>query len=174
MHAFVDAAKRWYVPAVGFLTRGQPVLLAFLRGWIGYGFFKAGLGKLQNIETTASYFGDLGIPLPTLNACIAGTTECVGGVLLFLGAGSRLVTIPLIFTMLVAYSTQHVDEFHTLWTIKSGAGYNPAPFFKAAPFLYLLTSLLVLFFGPGVFSIDSVFKWYLDRSDNERSHDEPA
>jgi putative oxidoreductase len=174
MLEFVGAVKRWYSAGACYLTRGQPVLLAFLRIWFGYGFFKAGLGKLQNIETTASYFGDLGIPLPTLNAWIAGTTECAGGVLLFFGAGSRLVAIPLIVTMLVAYSTQHVDEFRTLWTIKSGAGYNPAPFFKAAPFLYLLTSLVVLFFGPGAISIDVGVNWYLDRSRNERSQNKPA
>ena len=164
MMAFVPTAKRWYLSGVGHLACGQPVLLIFLRIWFGYGFFKAGLGKLQNIETTAGYFGDLGIPLPEINAWMAGTTECLGGILLFLGVGSRVVAIPLILTMLVAYSTQHFDEFHTLWTVKSGAGYNPAPFFKAAPFNYLLTSLLVLFFGPGDFSIDGIIKSYLDRS----------
>ena len=74
--------------------------------------------------------------------------------------------------MIVAYSTQHVDEFRTLWMIRPGAAYNPAQFFKAAPFLYLLTSLLVLFFGPGVISFDQIFKWYLDRRQHVRcSHE---
>ncbi len=164
MLTLVPKLKRWYLSGIAYLEYGQPLLIAMLRIWFGYGFFKAGSGKLQNIATTANYFGDLGIPLPTINAWMAGTTECVGGILLLLGVGSRLVAIPLIFTMLVAYSTQHIDEFRTLWTIKSGASYNPAPFFKAAPFNYLLTSLLVLLFGPGVFSIDGIIKSYLDRS----------
>ena len=76
--------------------------------------------------------------------------------------------------MAVAYATQHIDEFRTLWTIKVGASYNPAPFFKAAPFPYLLTLLLVLFFGPGAISIDGVIKSHLNRKDHEQSHDEPA
>jgi putative oxidoreductase len=164
MLAFVPTVRRWYLSGIGYLAYGQPMLIVLLRIWFGYGFFKAGLGKLQNIESTASYFGNLGIPLPTINAWMAGTTECLGGILLFFGVGSRVVAIPLIFTMLVAYSTQHIDEFRTLWTIRSGASYNPAPFFKAAPFNYLLTSLLVLFFGTGVFSIDGIIKSYLDRS----------
>ena len=163
MWANILTVKRWYLSGIGYLAYGQPVLLVLLRLWFGYGFFKAGLGKLQNIESTASYFADLGIPLPTINAWMAGTTECLGGILLFLGVGSRVVAIPLICTMLVAYSTQHIEEFRSLWTVKSGATYNPAPFFKAAPFNYLLTSLLVLLFGPGIFSVDAAVKSYMDR-----------
>ncbi|HVC94567.1 MAG TPA: hypothetical protein VND64_12790 [Pirellulales bacterium] len=44
------------------------------------------------------------------------------GLLLLLGAASRVVTIPLIITMFVAYSTQHIDELRTLWTIKESDG----------------------------------------------------
>jgi putative oxidoreductase len=77
---------------------------------------------------------------------------------------SRVVTIPLIFTMLVAYFTQHIEELRPLWTLKDGGGYDPATFFKAAPFPYLLTALLVLLFGPGAFSIDGMLKWYFDRN----------
>jgi hypothetical protein len=79
-----------------------------------------------------------------------------------LGAASRLVTIPLIFTMLVAYATQHIDELRPLWTLTDDGSYNPATFFKAAPFPYLLTALIVLLFGPGAFSIDGLIKWLLD------------
>ena len=123
----VSSAARSYLAFTRYATCGQPVLLAVLRLWFGYGFVKAGLGKLQNIANTASYFGGLGIPAPELNAWMAGTTEFIGGALLLLGAGSRAVAIPLIFTMLVAYSTQHIDEFRTLWTIAPAAAYNPRP-----------------------------------------------
>jgi hypothetical protein len=69
MLAFVPTVKRCYLSGIGYLEFGQPVLIVLLRIWFGYGFFKAGLGKLQNIESTVSYFGDLGIPLPTINTC---------------------------------------------------------------------------------------------------------
>jgi putative oxidoreductase len=156
--------KKWYEAEIRYVTYAQPVLLFLLRLCFGYGFFKAGLGKLQNIDTTAEYFAGLGIPLPTLNACMAGTTECFGGLLLLLGLASRVVTIPLIFTMLVAYATQHIDELRGLWTLQDNGSYNPATFFKAAPFPYLLTALIVLLFGPGALSIDGVLKWFFNRT----------
>ena len=164
MAGVVRTVRKWYQAEIRYVSYAQPGLLLFLRLFFGYGFFKAGLGKLENIETTADYFAGLHIPFPTVNAYMAGATECFGGLLLLLGAASRVVTIPLIFTLLVAYSTQHIEEFRPLWTLKADGTYNPATFFKAAPFPYLLTALLVLLFGPGAFSIDGVFAWFLDRN----------
>jgi putative oxidoreductase len=158
-----QTVRKWYQAEIRFVTYAQPALLLLLRLYFGYGFFKAGLGKLQNIDNTADYFGGLDIPLPTLNAYLAGATECFGGLFLLLGAASRVVTIPLIFTMLVAYATQHIDELRPLWTLKDDGSYNPATFFKAAPFPYLLTALIVLLFGPGAFSIDGLLKCLLNR-----------
>jgi putative oxidoreductase len=155
--------RQWYQAEIRLMTYAQPALLFLLRLTFGYGFFKAGLGKLQNIDSTAEYFAGLDIPLATLNAYLAGATECFGGLLLLLGVASRVVTIPLIFTMLVAYATQHIDELRPLWTLKDDGSYNPATFFKAAPFPYLLTALIVLLFGPGAFSIDGLLKWFFDR-----------
>jgi putative oxidoreductase len=163
MTTWVQVGKRWYQTEIRYVSYAQPALLFLLRLYFGYGFFKAGLGKLENIENTAEYFASLDIPLPTLNAYLAGATECFGGLLLLLGAASRVVTIPLIFTMLVAYATQHLDELRPLWTLRDDGSYNPATFFKAAPFPYLLTALIVLLFGPGAFSIDGFLKWLLDR-----------
>jgi putative oxidoreductase len=145
-----------YQAEIRYLSYLQPVLLLALRLYFGYGFMKAGLGKLQDVSTTAGFFAEWGVPLPTLNVYLAGTTECVGGLLLLLGVASRVVTIPLIFTMLVAYATAHSDVVHALWS-------NPNLFVKAPPFLYLLTALLVLCFGPGLISIDGLIKWRLDR-----------
>jgi putative oxidoreductase len=155
--------RQWYQAEIRLMTYAQPALLFLLRLTFGYGFFKAGLGKLQNIDSTAEYFAGLDIPLATLNAYLAGATECFGGLLLLLGVASRVVTIPLIFTMLVAYATQHIDELRPLWTLKDDGSYNPATFFKAAPFPYLLTALIVLLFGPGAFSIDGLLKRFFDR-----------
>jgi putative oxidoreductase len=163
MTTLVQTAKKWYQTEIRYVSYAQPALLFLLRLYFGYGFFKAGLGKLENIENTAEYFAGLDIPLPTLNAYLAGATECFGGLLLLLGAASRVVTIPLIFTMLVAYATQHLDELWPLWTLRDDGSYNPATFFKAAPFPYLLTAMIVLLFGPGAFSIDGLLKWLLDR-----------
>lgn len=163
MAAVIQTVRKWYLAEIRWMKRCQPVLLLLLRLYFGWAFFKAGMGKLQHIDATAEYFAGLDIPLPTLNAYLAGATECFGGLLLLLGAASRVVTIPLIFTMLVAYFTQHIEKLRPLWTLNEKGGYDPATFFKAAPFPYLLTALLVLFFGPGAFSVDGVLKWYFDK-----------
>jgi putative oxidoreductase len=130
--------------AAGFL---QSPLLLVLRVFWGWQFVQTGWGKLMHLERTAGYFSDLGIPAPHLNAFMAGGTECLGGCLLVLGLWARIASVPLIATMLVAYATA---EKEALAAIAS----NPDKFTSAAPFLFLLTAIIVLAFGPGVFSVD--------------------
>jgi putative oxidoreductase len=130
----------------------QPVLLLVLRGWWGYSFMRTGWGKLANLDKTTAFFTDLGLPLPKLNAILAGSTECFGGALLMIGLASRLVSVPLAFTMIVAYATADKEALASLFS-------NPDKFTEAAPFMFLLTCLIVLAFGPGKLSVDAlVFK----------------
>jgi putative oxidoreductase len=129
----------------------SPLLLAMRLYW-GWSFFVTGKGKLLNLDKTAEFFGGLGLPLPKLNAALAGTTECIGGLLLLIGLGSRLVSIPLAFTMLVAYFTADREALFGIFS-------EPDKFLAADPFLFLLTALIVLAFGPGVFSFD----WLIGR-----------
>jgi putative oxidoreductase len=126
----------------------QPVLLLVIRGWWGWSFFLTGKGKLMNLDKTASFFADLNIPLPKLNAILAGSTECVGGLLLLLGLGARLVSVPLIFTMLVAYATADKEALHAIFS-------DTDKFTGATPFLFLLACVIVFAFGPGKISLDA-------------------
>jgi len=130
--------------AAGFLQ--SPVLLVMRLFW-GWQFVQTGWGKLMHLERTASFFANLGIPAPQLNAIMAGGTECLGGGLLALGLYARLASVPLIATMLVAYATA---EKEALAAITS----DPDKFTSAAPFLFLVTCVVVLAFGPGFFSVD--------------------
>lgn len=151
MFAFV---RRCYEAEIHLLTRVQPVLLLALRLYWGYQFFLTGRGKLMNIERTAGFFESLHIPLPLLNAYMAGTTECLCGLLLLIGLASRLTTIPLIVTMCVAYLTAHSQELGQLFS-------NPDAFVTAPPFLFLLASTIVLAFGPGWISVDGLIHHYV-------------
>ncbi len=126
----------------------SPLLFAMRLTW-GWQFFETGRAKLANLDRTAGFFDSLGIPAPHFNAAMAGATECFGGLLLLVGLGSRLVSVPLAGTMVVAYLTAHLDS------VKNIAS-DPDAFFAQAPFLFLLTSLVVLAFGPGAFSIDAL------------------
>jgi len=130
-------------------SRMQPVVLLVIRGWWGWSFFLTGKGKLMNLERTTAFFTELNLPLPKINAIMAGSTECVGGLLLLVGLGSRLVSVPLIFTMLVAYGTAHREELGKIFS-------EPEKFTEAAPFLFLLASVIVFSFGPGRLSLDAL------------------
>ena len=112
-----------------------PLLLA-LRVFFFWQLFLAGKGKLFNIERTAQFFESLNIPMPVLNAYLAGATECFGGLLLVVGLASRLVAIPVAFTIFS----------------------DPDKFVAAAPFPFLLSALVVIAFGPGAFSLDALIQ----------------
>jgi len=82
-----------------------------LRLFLAPVFISAGLNKFNSFEATVAWFGNpewgLGLPLPWLLAALATAAELLGGVLLLIGLATRLVTVPLIITMLVAIGTVH-------------------------------------------------------------------
>lgn len=145
----------------------SPLLLAARLYW-GWQFFLTGTGKLSHLERTTEFFASLGLPFPELNVILAGTTEAVGGILLLVGLGSRVVPIALVFTMIVAYGTAHRD---TVVNILS----KPDDFVTAAPFLFLYTSAVVLVFGPGSFSLDHLIgHWWKKRGEVAVKSESPA
>ena len=126
----------------------SPLLLVMRLHW-GWQLFLTGKGKLMNLDRTAGYFETLHIPLPKLNALMAGSTECFGGLLLLLGLAARLVSIPVAFTMIIAYLTADMEAVRSIFS-------DPDKFTSAAPFLFLLTAVVVLAFGPGCLSLDAL------------------
>jgi putative oxidoreductase len=120
----------------------SPLLLVLRVVW-GWGFFQAGKGKLGNLDGATEFFASLNIPAPRVNALAAASTECLGGLLLLVGLGSRFAALALTFTMLVAYATAHRDSLGDLDQIV-----------VQAPFPFLVASLVVLAFGPGAVSVD--------------------
>lgn len=127
----------------------QSPLLLIIRLYWGYQLAITGLGKFLHLGNTADYFHTLGIPFPFLNAILAGSTEMIGGILLFLGLFSRIAAIPVLFVMAVAYATANHDSLIALFT-----QFDPDPFFKESPFLFAYAALLIFCFGPGKLSID--------------------
>jgi putative oxidoreductase len=125
----------------------SPFLLAVRLYW-GWQFMQTGWGKLTDIEKVVGFFTNLGIPAPALNAYFVSALEFGGGVLLILGFGSRLIALPLVIDMLVAYITA---DREALFSIIS----NPDKFTGAAPYTFLIASIIVLIFGPGQISADA-------------------
>jgi len=127
----------------------QPVILLVFRLTWGWQYFVDGKGKLMHHERVAEFFGTLGIPLPDLNAWFVAGLECVGGLLLILGLGSRLIGLLLAGNMTVAYLAVEDDRAKVFNVFN-----DLDAFTQADPFFYLLVAVLVLAFGPGIFSAD--------------------
>ncbi len=125
----------------------SPLLLAVRLYW-GWQFFQTGLGKLMHILKVVGFFTSLGIPFPAFNAYFVSSLECVGGALLFLGLGSRVIALPLTIDMLVAYITADREALLSIFA-------DPGKFYAADPYTFFFAALLVLIFGPGKISIDS-------------------
>lgn len=130
----------------------SPFLLAVRLYW-GWQFWQAGSGKLADISKTVDYFTSLGIPAPAFNAHFVALLEAVGGIVLILGLASRLIAVPLTVDMIVAYITADRDALHAIFS-------DPGTFYNASPFTFLFASLIILIFGPGWFSLDTIIRWY--------------
>jgi putative oxidoreductase len=110
----------------------------------------------MDIPKVTGFFQTLGIPFPGLNAYLSGSAECFGGLLLLLGLGCRVTTVPLIFTMIIAYVTAFPDVVKHIFT-------KPDDFVTADPFLFMLTAIIVFIFGPGPISADGLIGLLIKR-----------
>lgn len=77
-------------------------------------FWMAGMNKLTSFQDIVLWFGSgdggLGLPFPWLMAALATAAELGGAVLLALGLCTRIISIPLIVTMIVAIFTVHLPN----------------------------------------------------------------
>jgi uncharacterized membrane protein YphA (DoxX/SURF4 family) len=91
---------------------GTPLLL--LRLYLAPVMIQAGWNKASSFDSIVDWFGNddygLGLPMPFVMAFLATAAELVGGVLLLLGALTRLVSIPLMVTMIVAMVSVHAKN----------------------------------------------------------------
>jgi putative oxidoreductase len=91
--------------------------LFFIRGMLGVVFMFHGSQKLfgwfggGGLSGTAGFMEQIGLPLPAVSAIMAGAAEFFGGLALLLGLGTRIATLPLVFTMLVAAFVVHGGAF---------------------------------------------------------------
>lgn len=127
----------------------QSPLLLFIRLYWGWQFMTNGWGKLHHLDKISSFFASLNIPLPGVAAPCVATLECLGGALLILGLGTRLIAFLLSCNMLVAFWTADREAF-------AGIFRDPDKFVIADPFSFLFASLVCLAFGAGLFSLDAL------------------
>lgn len=126
----------------GFLSFLPPLLTRLLIGWA---FHLTGHGKLVNFDRTVSFFSDLGLPFPRVNAGFIGSLEFVGGLCVILGLGTRIFAFLLSCTMVVALLTADRENF-----LKN----FPNGLTDVVPVVYGLFLLWLILLGPGPVSID--------------------
>lgn len=109
-----DSLVSTYQKAVNNVQKADGIPSLLLRLYLAPVLMQAGWTKFQSFDDTAAWFGNpdwgLGLPFPELLTFLAASTELVGGALLLLGLFTRLISIPLMFTMLVAAFTAHIQN----------------------------------------------------------------
>ena len=134
-----------YQKATNWLTNLKDIPLLFIRLILAYGFYMPAMMKWGNISGIAEWFGSIGIPFPTLNAYLAASTEMGVVILLPLGLATRIISIPLMITMLVAILTVHFSN-----------GFEAGNNGFEIPLYYLLMLFVLLINGAGKFSLDHI------------------
>jgi len=144
---FSEKFKTAYHNYVASTTKLQNLSLLLIRLVLAYGFYNPAMMKVKNIDGIISWFASMGMPLPALNAYLATTTEVLGVLLLTIGLGVRIISIPLIITMIVAIVTVH-------WSGGFEAGNNGFEI----PLYYILMLFALITFGAGKYSVDAIAK----------------
>jgi putative oxidoreductase len=126
-----------------------PTLARFTLGWI---FLWSGWGKLHNIDGVIEFFGSLGIPHPELQAPFASATELVCGTLLLAGLFTRIASVPLIVTMVVAIVTAQRENVAALGDL-----------FGLTEYLYIALLLWLGISGGGPLSVDHLLVRWVER-----------
>ncbi|MDX1979372.1 MAG: DoxX family protein [Bryobacteraceae bacterium] len=136
------------------LASGLRILTAFsflaplmTRLVFGHAFYLTGRGKWMNFDNTVNFFSQLGIPFPDANAAFIASLEMIGGLLLIVGLGTRLVSGLLAATMVVALLTADRQGFvEALGSDLTGI----------TPVVYLLALVWLVLYGAGRLSLDTI------------------
>lgn len=131
--------------------RSLPLLLARIA--VGVAFIATGWGKVHGIENVVTYFTELKIPAPRVNAYMASWTELIGGTLLVVGLLSRPAAFALATTMVVALITAIIPELKSFWDL-----------FGSLEVGYLLILVTIAVAGPGKVSLDGLASEIVRRS----------
>jgi len=133
---------------VGAFLSWLPPLAA--RVAVGWTFMLTGWGKLHDLDSVISFFRDLGIPHPELQAPFVASVELVCGTLFCIGLFSRIAALPLVGTMVVAIATAK-------WADISSFG----DLYGTVEFLYIVIFAWIAACGPGPIAVDTLVERFM-------------
>jgi putative oxidoreductase len=149
MNKLLTTLRTWHDKFFHFVDYLQHPFLLFVRLYWGIQLMQSGWGKLHHLDKVTDYFTSLNLPMPGQMAVFISCVELFGGLFLALGLLSRVTSLVLTVNLIMAYL---IGDREALLSIFS----DPDKFTAAAPYVFLVASLIVLLFGPGVFSVDAL------------------
>src|SRR6267154_6887272 len=129
----------------------QSPFLLLVRLYWGWQLIQSGWGKLHNLGKVTEFFASLNLPMPAQMALFISCVEFFGGILLAIGLFSRITALVLTINMIMAYITADREALLSVFS-------DPDKFSAAAPYVFLVASLIILIFGPGKFCVDYLLR----------------
>jgi putative oxidoreductase len=146
--------KKLYNLFFYYVAFGQSPFLLFVRLYWGYQLIQSGWGKLHHLAKVTEFFTSLNLPIPAQTAVAISCLEFFGGIFLAIGLLSRLTSLALTINLIVAYITADREALFSIFS-------DPDKFYAAAPYTFLVASIIVLLFGPGKFAVDTLLnRWF--------------
>src|SRR5229473_8362834 len=145
----------------------QSPFLLLVRLYWGWQLAQSGWGKLHHLSNVGEYFGTLGLPMPAQMAVFIACVEFFGGIFLALGLASRITALVLTVNLIMAYV---IGDREALLSFFS----DPDKFIAAAPFVFLIVSLIVLIFGAGKISAETAIAFFFGSTDMKQANSVPA
>jgi putative oxidoreductase len=145
----------------------QSPFLLFVRGYWGWQVAQSGWGKLHNLSNVADFFTSLNLPFPAETAFAISCLELFGGIFLAVGLLARTTALVLTANMFMAYVTADREALLSIFS-------DPDKFSAAAPFTFLVASLIILLFGPGKIALDAVLRSFNSAPDLRDSRSIPS
>lgn len=160
MNKTLSTLHSWHGAFFRYVDYLQHPFLLFVRLYWGIQLVQSGWGKLHNLDKVTDYFTTLGLPMPHQMAFFISCVELFGGLFLALGLLSRVTSLVLTINLIMAYVKGDHDALFSIFS-------DPDKFTAAAPFVFLVASLIVLCFGPGIFSLDALANKLLWKSSSQ-------
>ncbi len=149
MKNLFNQIKRWHDGFFDLVSYLQSPFLLFVRVYWGWQLAQSGWGKLHHLGNVTEFFTSLNLPFPAQTALAISCLEFFGGIFFALGLLSRLTALALTVNMIVAYITADREALLSIFS-------DPDKFYAAAPYTFLIASLIVLIFGAGKIAVDTL------------------
>ncbi|MFO0737176.1 MAG: DoxX family protein [Labilithrix sp.] len=141
----IDKVRTYRKVALQLLAKQKPLALLLGRLAVGLVFLSTGWGKVHNVDKVTQFFTELHIPAPGFHAVLVGWSELLCGAAIVLGVLTRLATIPLIVSMIVAILTAKRADLHGVFDL---VGFEE--------FTYLVMLVMIAILGPGNWAVDRI------------------